>query len=164
MYLAIRFGGRERARQAQAVIEETARRDGLPLHLDRIARTPNTLDAHRLVALAAETGSGDHQDDRLTAALFAAYFVNGLDIGDREVLLALATTAGLDPDRVRACLYGDGEKDLARFQGDVLSHHLDLHALPCFIFDRRFVLAGAQEPVAFLPLLDLAIADAGMAA
>jgi predicted DsbA family dithiol-disulfide isomerase len=176
LYLAIRFGSRERARQVQAVVEETARRDGLPLNLNRILRTPNTLNAHRLVALAAETDAAERPADRppepsaappadrLTGALFAAYFVDGLDIGDPEVLLALATAAGLDPDRARACLKSDGDKDLALFQAETQSHQFDLHAVPCFIFDRRFVLAGAQEPAAFLPLLDLAVADAGLAA
>ncbi len=164
LYLAIRFGNRDRARQVQAVVEETARRDGLTLNLHRITRTPNTLDAHRLLALAAETETSVAA--RLTAALFAAYFVDGLDIGDPSVLLTLATAAGVDSDRTRACLDSNGEEELALFQANVLSHQLDLYAVPCFIFDRRFVLAGAQEPAAFLPLLDLAVANtsAGIAA
>ncbi len=160
LYLAIRFGSRDRARQAQAVIEETARRDGLALNLNRISRTPNTLDAHRLTILATAAGTAEP----LTESLFTAYFVDGLDIGDRDLLLMLAARAGVDPDQARACLNSDGDADLALFQTEILSHQLDLHAVPCFIFDRRFVLAGAQEPAAFLPLLDLAIADADIAA
>jgi predicted DsbA family dithiol-disulfide isomerase len=160
LYLTIRFGGRERARQMLMVADDTARRDGLPLNHGRITRTPNTLAAHRLVELASETGAGD----RLTVALFGAYFVDGLDIGDPEVLLALATAAGVEPERAAACLASDGAADQTRFQAEVLSHQLDLHAVPCFIFDRRFVLAGAQEHQAFLPLLDLAAAEPGIAA
>lgn len=154
LYLTIRFGSRERAKQMLAVVEETAQRDGLPLNLGRIARTPNTLDAHRLVLLAETTGSGE----KLVEALFAAYFVDGLDIGDHDLLTVLAAAAGVDPDQAKACLASDSGPDLARFQAEVLGHQLDLHAVPCFIFERRFVLAGAQEPVAFLPLLDLAAA------
>ena len=160
LYLTIRFGNRERARQMMAVAEEAAQRDGLPLNLGRLTRTPNTLDAHRLVLLAEEAGVGD----QLVDALFAAYFVDGLDIGDHELLAGLTTAAGVDPDRVRACLSTDGGEDLARFQAEAIGHQLDLHAVPCFIFERRFVLAGAQEPVAFLPLLDLAATEAGLAA
>ncbi|MEI8395316.1 MAG: DsbA family oxidoreductase [Rhodospirillaceae bacterium] len=155
LYLTIRFGSRERARQAMATIEETARRDGLPLNLNRISRTPNTLDAHRLVALAETTGTGDF----MVESLFAAYFVDGLDIGDHEVLTTLAASAGLAPAAVEAAFARDDEQDMARFRTEVLTLQLDLHAVPCFIFDRRFVLAGAQDPVAFLPLLDLAIED-----
>ncbi|MEI6558930.1 MAG: DsbA family oxidoreductase [Rhodospirillaceae bacterium] len=160
LYLTIRFGSRQRARQMLAVVEDTALRDGLPLNLQRITRTPNTLDAHRLVLLAETIGASD----TLIETLFAAYFVDGLDIGDRDLLLVLAAAAGIDPDQARACLARDGYPELTRFQAEVLGHQLDLHAVPCFIFERRFVLAGAQEPVAFLPLLDLAAGDAGMAA
>src|SRR5690242_3257954 len=70
-YLAAKFGGIERARQVYAVIEETAARDGLPIRLDRIRRTPSTLAAHRLVRFASRFGLGD----RMTELLFQAYFV-----------------------------------------------------------------------------------------
>ena len=152
LYLTIRFGSRERARKILAIAEETAERDGLPLHLDRIARTPNTLAAHRLVLLGESSGKGE----QLIQRLFTAHFVDGIDIGDRDALLELATTAGLVPDQAKACLDSDGRQDISRFQAVVHSDQLDLHAVPCFVFERRFVLAGAQEPVAFLPLLDLA--------
>ena len=160
LYLTIRFGSRDRARQMMAVAEEAAQRDGLPLNLDGITRTPNSLDAHRLVLLAEAVGVGE----QLVAALFAAYFVDGHDIGDHELLAELAAAVGVDPDRTRACLAADGGEDLARFQAEANGHQLDLHAVPCFVFERRFVLAGAQEPVAFLPLLDLAATEAGLAA
>ena len=62
-------------------------------------------------------------------------------------------------DRARLHLEADPERDLALFLANISSYQLDLHAVPCFIFDRRFVLAGAQETTAFLPLLDLALSD-----
>ena len=104
-YLATKFGGAERARQVYSVIEETAERDGLPIRLDRIKRTPNTLNAHRLVRFASRL----HLADRLTDLLFAAYFVESLDIGDRDVLLAKAAEAGIDPDLARDHLAGNAD-------------------------------------------------------
>lgn len=160
LYLAIRFGSRERARQVLAVVEETARRDGLPLNMARVTRTPNTLDAHRMVLLAETVGLGE----RMMQTLYAAYFTEGLDIGDRDLVVELAAGLGLEREVCREALASDGAADQARFQAEILSYQLDLHAVPCFIFDRRYVLAGAQEPVAFLPLLDLAGDDAGIAA
>ena len=160
LYLSIRFGSRERARQMLAVVEDTAERDGLPLNLHQITRAPNTLDAHRLVLLAESVGTGE----KLVEALFSAYFVEGHDIGDRDLLLTLAAAAGVDLDQAKARLAQDGNRDIAEFQAEAMGHQLDLHAVPCFIFERRYVLAGAQEPVAFLPLLDLAANEAGIAA
>lgn len=153
-YLTAKFGGAERARQINAVIEETAARDGLPLALHRIRRTPSTLDAHRVIRLAARRGGALAVAD----ALFHAYFVEGLDIGDRDTLAATAAQAGVDltMDEVRSLLAGDAEAG-AVHAADTLARQLGLQAVPCYIFDRRYALSGAQEPVSFLPLLDLAL-------
>ncbi|EWY42094.1 dithiol-disulfide isomerase [Skermanella stibiiresistens SB22] len=150
-YLATKFGGIERARQVYGVIEETAARDGIPLKLDGIRRTPNTLSAHRLVRLASRSGLAD----RMTNLLFDAYFVQSLDIGEQDVLLAKAAEAGLDPDMARDYLAGTA--DIAAIRAtESVARQLGIQAVPCFIFNRRYALAGAQEPTAFMPLLDLA--------
>lgn len=158
LYLAAKFGGAERAHQLHDIVEETAERDGLPLALDRIRCTPNTLDAHRLVRFADRAGLAE----ALVDALFGAYFIEGLDIGDRDVLAVKATDLGLAPDAVRTLLNGQAETATVR-ASDTRARHYGLQAVPCFIFDRRYALAGAQEPVAFLPLLDLAQDNAALA-
>jgi len=158
LYLMVKFGGAERARQFHEVIEQAAAQDGLPLHLDRIRRTPSTFDAHRLVRFAGHDGRATD----LMRALFRAYFVEGLDIGDREVLMALAAGVGLDPDAARRLLEGDAEASAIR-SSDGQARQLGVQAVPCFIFNRRFALSGAQEPEAFLPLLDIAETEAAVA-
>ncbi|HYE48150.1 MAG TPA: DsbA family oxidoreductase [Azospirillaceae bacterium] len=150
MYLAAKFGGIERARQIYAVIEQTAARDGLPLALERIRRTPSTLDAHRLIRYADRLG----RSQALTMAIYDAYFQDGADIGDRELLAALAAHVGLDRDGAMEHLRS--EADVAAVKAsDVQARQLGIQAVPCFIFNRRYAMAGAQEPAAFLPLLDL---------
>ncbi|AWK84802.1 DsbA family oxidoreductase [Azospirillum thermophilum] len=149
-YLAAKFGGTERARHVYRMIEETADRDGLPLALDRIRRTPNSLDAHRLVRIAGRRGLGSAMAD----ALFAAYFCEGLDIGDHDTLAAAAVPLGFDVQEVKRLLAGDAE--VAAVQAaDGLARQMGLQAVPCYIFNRRYALSGAQEPASFLPLLDL---------
>ncbi|WP_448202973.1 DsbA family oxidoreductase [Azospirillum sp. sgz302134] len=151
-YLAAKFGGVERARQIHLVVEETAERDGLPLRLDRVRRTPNSFDGHRLIRIAARSGLGDPMAD----ALFHAYFVDGLDIGDRDTLAATAANLGFDFREIRELL--DTDAEAAAVQGaDAMARQLGLQAVPCYIFDRRYALSGAQEPASFLPLLDLAV-------
>lgn len=149
-YLAAKFGGAERARHVYRMIEETADRDGLPLALDRIRRTPNSLDAHRLVRIAGRRGLGSAMAD----ALFAAYFCEGLDIGDQDTLAATAVPLGFDFHEMKRLLAGDAE--VAAVQAaDGLARQMGLQAVPCYIFNRRYALSGAQEPASFLPLLDL---------
>ncbi|TWA68118.1 putative DsbA family dithiol-disulfide isomerase [Azospirillum brasilense] len=153
-YLAAKFGGTERARQIHLVVEETAERDGLPLRLDRIRRTPNSFDGHRLIRIAARHGLGD----RMADALFHAYFVDGLDIGDRDTLAATAAGLGFDFAEIKTLLTGDAETT-AVFNADATARQLGLQAVPCYIFNRRYALSGAQEPASFLPLLDLGIEE-----
>ncbi|BAI72790.1 oxidoreductase [Azospirillum sp. B510] len=149
-YLAAKFGGAERARQIHRVVEDTAARDGLPLALDRIRRTPNSFDAHRLVRIAGRLGLGNAMADRL----FAAYFVEGEDIGDPDALATLAAGLGMDFTETRRQLASDAES-AAVFAADTLARQMGLQAVPCYIFNRRYALSGAQEPASFLPLLDL---------
>ncbi|WP_029009913.1 DsbA family oxidoreductase [Azospirillum halopraeferens] len=158
-YLSAKFGGTERARQIYAVVEETAERDGLPIDLHRIRRTPNTFDAHRTVRYASRHGLGD----AMAEALFDAYFTAGADIGDRDALAATAATLGLDPREVKTMLATDAEVTAVR-SADMLARQLGLQAVPCYIFNRRYALSGAQEPASFLPLLDLAVDDMPTAA
>lgn len=149
-YLAAKFGGSERARQIHRVVEDTAARDGLPLALDRIQRTPNSFDAHRLVRIAGRQGLGNAMAD----ALFAAYFVEGVDIGDPDALASLAAGLGMDFADTRRQLSTDAES-AAVLAADALARQMGLQAVPCYIFNRRYALSGAQEPASFLPLLDL---------
>jgi len=158
-YLSAKFGGPERARQIYAVVEETAERDGLPLYLDRIRRTPNTLDAHRSIRIAARYGLGD----ALADALFRVYFADGLDIGDRDTLAATAAGIGFDAHEMKALLASDAESTAVQ-SADKLARQLGLQAVPCYIFDRRYALSGAQEPTSFLPLLDLSLDEYATAA
>lgn len=158
-YMVAKFGGPERARQIHAVIEDTADRDGLDLHLGRIKRMPSTFDAHRLIRMAGRRGVSGAMVD----ALFHAYFVDGLDIGDIDTLAATAGRVGLDATEIKAQLLGDAEVSNVR-SADALARQLTLQAVPCFVFNRRYALSGAQEPGSFLPLLDLSVdEDAEMA-
>ncbi|MBP2299562.1 DsbA family oxidoreductase [Azospirillum picis] len=153
-YLSAKFGGAERARQIYRVVEDTAARDGLPLLLDRIPRTPNSFDAHRLVRIAGRHGVANAMAD----ALFAAYFVDGVDIGDLDALASVAAGVGLDFGETRRQLGSDAES-ASVLAADALARQMGLQAVPCYIFNRRYALSGAQEPASFLPLLDLGSAE-----
>ncbi len=149
-YLAAKFGGADRARQIYRVVEETAERDGLTLALDRIQRTPNSFDAHRLIRIAGRRGLGNAMAD----ALLAAYFTQGVDIGDHDALTTTAESLGLDGHEIKRLLAGDAEAASVH-AADSLARQMGLQAVPCYIFNRRYALSGAQELTSFLPLLDL---------
>ena len=92
-YVIRKFGGEDRARRLYGSIAEIGRAEGVLFRFDRIRRTPNSVDAHRLVRWAARFGRAD----AVVEALFSAYFTDGRDIGDLAVLVAVAQACGLDP-------------------------------------------------------------------
>jgi len=151
-YAAAKFGGQDRARRITHLIMETAARDGLHMRLDEVERTPNTLDAHRLVRFAAAEGL-DPED--AIDALFHAYFQELRDIGEREELIAIAVDLGLEADALMRLLDSDADTDAVR-RTDALARKAGVQGVPCYVFDGRYALAGAQEPNAFMPLFDLA--------
>ncbi|MBB6254347.1 DsbA family oxidoreductase [Nitrospirillum iridis] len=156
--LLAKFGSMERIRQVNALLEQTAAAEGLALNPERIRRTPNTLDAHRLLRHADAQGPGVNRAQDLASALQAAFFRDGRDIGDRAELAAIAGETGMDRDAAAAFLNSDADRDALR-QSLAAVRQLGIQAVPCFIFNRLYSLSGAQEAGAFLPLLDLAGAD-----
>jgi len=151
LYFTVKFGGPERVRQMNAVVEQAAAREGLFLRMDLIRRIPSTLQAHRLIRFAERWAKATP----VAMALYAAHFQHGQDIGDLNTLVDIAAEQGLDAGETRD--YLDGDADRAAIKGaDTMARQLGVQAVPCYIFDRRYALAGAQEHTAFLPMLDLA--------
>lgn len=140
---ARKFGGPEQAKRIIDQVTQVAAGEGLDFHLDRAQRA-NTRDAHRLLWWAAETAGLDAQD-ALKERLLAAYFTNGEDIGDAEVLAKAAGDAGLDADEARALLASDrGMAELAESLSFAAAH--EITAVPTYVIDGRFAIPGAQDP------------------
>jgi predicted DsbA family dithiol-disulfide isomerase len=147
-YRQTKFGSLERSRELDAQVGSAAAAAGLQIRFDLMQRTPNTLDAHRLIQFAAERR---HQDE-IVDSLFAAYFVEGRDIGDRATLVEIAAGAGLDPVETAAFLHTD---DLAaEIQAeDAGVRQAGLSGVPTFVLDRHVLFSGAVPPDAFAEAL-----------
>ena len=153
-YVMRKFGGEERARRLYTSIGEVGRAEGIQFRFDRIRRTPSSIDAHRLVRLAARFGRAD----AMIEALFSAHFTDGYDIGDFGVLVAVAAACGLDPLAVHEYLRGD--EDLEAVHNDNLrAHRLGINGVPCFVVAGKHAISGAQEPEVIERLLDVAALD-----
>lgn len=157
LYLARKFGGAEQARGIYARIEAAGREAGIDFQFDRIRRTPNTLQAHRLLHKAGQHGV----QDAVAAALFRAYFLDGADVGAESVLLAIATAAGLDAADVSAYLQSDADRSaIDTAYREALA--LGVNSVPCFVFADRYAVSGAQPAATLLRVLDeLSTQDAG---
>lgn len=137
-YRATKFGSAERAQAIDQRITETAATVGLEFHLEKLTRTPNTLNAHRLIRLAAQQGV----QDSVVEALFKAYFCDGADLGDSELLAAIGGTGGLDPDEVWKMLASeDGKREV--LANDQMARNAGIQGVPSFALQGHVLFSGA---------------------
>lgn len=153
-YLAMKFGGTDNAGMVYNRIREAGAEEGVDFAFEDIKRTPNTIDSHRLIRWAA----GQDKESEVVEALFQAYFLRGEDIGNIEVLVAAAESVGLDPGEARAFLESEALKAELRDE-DRQARGLGIDGVPCFIFNGRHALAGAQPPKILAEMLDVAEAE-----
>ena len=154
-YIMRKFGGEERARRLYASIADLGRAEGVMFRFERIRRTPSSVDAHRLVRWSARFGRADE----VVEALFAAHFADGRDIGDLNVLAAIANSCGLRAGAALAFLASDAEVDSVHAD-NLRAHRLGINGVPCFVVAGTHAIAGAQEPEVIERLLDVAAVEA----
>ncbi|MDJ0827050.1 MAG: DsbA family oxidoreductase [Rhodobacter sp.] len=156
-YLETKFGGKEGALNAYAPVVEAAERAGLDIDFAAITRTPNTLNAHRLIHWAGIEG----RQTPVVAALFRAYFKEGRDIGDIDVLADIADAAGLDAAMIRKLLKGDADRDDIRAR-DAWAREHGVTGVPTFVVGQQHAVPGAQPPELWAKVIaEIATQDTG---
>ncbi len=143
-YRARKFGP-ERAAELDAQMLERGAQDGVHFAFDKMSRTPNTRRAHMLIAQAGEQGLGD----AMAEALFRAYFEEGADVGDPEVLIAIAENVGLDPAAAREVLANPGIASAVEGM-ERRAAELGVTGVPFFIINEKYAVTGAQPKEAWL--------------
>ncbi len=138
-YRAAKFGSAERSRELDAQVAAAGAAAGLEFRFDRLRRTPNTVDAHRLIRRAGETG-GPARQDAVVEALFRAYFQDGRDIGDAAVLAAVASEAGLE-DAAAFLASGGGAAEVR--EEDAGFRRLGISGVPSFALAGHVLFSGA---------------------
>ncbi|WP_028028945.1 DsbA family oxidoreductase [Gemmobacter nectariphilus] len=140
-YLEAKFGGQMNAAKAYLAVQQAAEAAGVEFNVEKIERQPNTLDAHRLIHWAGLEGC----QTAVVSGLFRAYFRDGRDIGQPEVLADIAAEAGMDREIVLRLLASDADRDdiMAR---DADARQKGVRAVPTFLIARHYVVSGAQPP------------------
>lgn len=144
-YRIKKFGSWERSTELDANIVSVGKEEEIDFAFDRMERTPNTLDAHRLIWLADQSNC----QDAIAEALFRAYFTEGQDIGNRQTLINVAVETGLDRLSAETMLNSDEGMDaIATAKAMSQRHRVD--SVPFFIINNEITLSGAQEPETFI--------------
>ena len=153
-YVAEKFGGMDRARAIHISLAQAGAEEGIEFNFNSIERTPNTIHSHRLVRHAAEHGF----QTPVISAIFDAYFLEGKDIGEPEILADIAEIAGLDRDRTIRFLESDIDTETILAE-DELARRLGVNGVPCFIMNRKYAVSGAQSAEVLVQVFDLANQD-----
>jgi len=151
-----KFGGWDRAQRMFKRVQEVGAEADLTFNFEAIEVAPNTADAHRLVLWAQH----DHNSgDALATALFGAYFTDGRNVSDSDVLAECASDIGLDEEAARSVLVSDRYAEAVR-TSQQQAQRLGVTGVPCYVFDDRHAVTGAQPADAFVEALDAARDDA----
>lgn len=139
-YMVAKFG-EERLNTIHDPLIQAGKEDGVPYAFDRITRTPNTLNAHRLLRWAQTEGV----QAAVAEALFMAYWNKGEDVGDTAVLTAIAAAQGLDGEDIRRKLSTDEDAEAVMAEVQQ-AQAIGVTGVPTFILASRYGIVGAQSP------------------
>jgi predicted DsbA family dithiol-disulfide isomerase len=148
-YMKAKFGDNPNRQAMADALQAAGRSEDIAFNFDAIARTPNTLDSHRVIRWAG--GAGLQND--VVERLFTAYFEDGRDIGNRDVLVEIASDVGMDSALV-ADLLGQGEDRELIEREDALAHRMGISGVPTFIFENKYLVSGAQDAETLAQVMD----------
>ncbi len=131
------------AKQLTGNVLEMANNAGLKLDFDQ-SIPANSFDAHRFLHFAKTNGLQNEAEE----ALFHAHFMEGKDIANQEVLVAVGQTIGLAAEDLAKMLASDEFTEAVRY--DIYeSQQIGIRGVPYFVFDRKYALSGAQPAETF---------------
>lgn len=156
-YREQKFGSKERSDELDAQVREAAEQSGVTINHDAMLRTPNTIKAHMVMAMAASLKSDTgNASIALADLLFQAYFTEGQDIGEETVLLDLAGKAGLPAEVVHAALADEELRQATESLADGLASQ-GVNGVPTLLMDQHFLISGAVPADDLLRIIPEAI-------
>ncbi|MEI6574010.1 MAG: DsbA family oxidoreductase [Alphaproteobacteria bacterium] len=140
-YMAKKFPDPSYLKNAHERLKSLGDAAGLKFDFESIAKSPNTLDAHRLIQWAEDPD----QQDKIVTALFKAYFEQGRDIGDKALLTEIAVEIGFERQDIEQRLSGKDDIDSVKAEIEE-AQRIGVTGVPFFIFNRKLAASGAQPP------------------
>ncbi len=134
----------EQSAETRAMIRDRAAELGFDMRMNEKSRIYNTFDAHRLLHWADKSG----KQHALKLALFKAYFTDGRDVSNRDVLVEVAASVGLDSAEARALIEGDAFAKDVRTE-EAYYQNQGIHAVPAIIINEKYLISGGQKPEVF---------------
>ena len=141
VYIERKFGSSDKIKPIHAALLQAGLEEGIAFAFDKIARTPNTINSHRLIRWSHSMGV----QNQVVELLFKRYFVDGADVGDTEVLKAVGAEAGMDDELVE--------------REDSLARKIGINGVPTFFIGGKVLVSGAQDADHLVHVIDRVLSE-----
>jgi len=139
-YLEIKFGGKDYAAPMYENMRIKAKESGMNFNLDKIIKTPNTVLSHLLIDLSKKF----NLQNEIKEKIYQSYFIDGLDIGDINILINIAKQNNISEDTFKDFI---NEKNIENINSKILvAKEKDISGVPFFEIGKDFI-SGAQSPI-----------------
>ena len=139
-YIERKFGSTDKVKPIHAALLEAGTAEGIAFAFDKIARTPNTINSHRLIRWSHSA----NVQDTVVELLFRRYFIEGADIGDIAVLSQIGADAGLDRELVEELLNSDADCEKVEHE-DTMARKIGINGVPTYLVGGAVLVTGAQD-------------------
>jgi predicted DsbA family dithiol-disulfide isomerase len=144
-YLIKKFGSEARYHELIGNVTKVAAVEGLNFDYSKQSKSPNTLNLHRVIWLAGKEG----KQLQTAEAFFHAYFEKGIDLSQRENIIAVAKEGGLDEIKVSTFLESDeGIEEMKAEQ--IHNREIGVTGVPFYIINNKYAVSGAQPAALFV--------------
>ena len=137
-YLEIKFGGKEFAQPMYDQMTEEANKEGLNFNLNDIKKTPNTIFSHLLIKLAEQSNVHNEVKEKI----YHSYFIEGLDIGNKEILISIGKEFNIREDVINNFFNPDNIEKVNSYIG--IAKEKEINGVPFFKIEKDFI-SGAQS-------------------
>lgn len=148
-YIERKFGSSEKIKPIHTALLKAGEDEGIAFAFEKITRTPNTLNSHRVIRWAHSLGV----QDVLVEQLFRSYFLEGADIGQIKVLAAIADGVGLDGELVEELLESDADREAVERE-DTMARKIGINGVPTFLIGGKVLVNGAQDAEHLVRVID----------
>jgi predicted DsbA family dithiol-disulfide isomerase len=155
-YIEQKFGSSDKIKPIHAALLKAGEDEGIAFAFEKITRTPNTLNAHRVIRWSHSLGV----QNELVEALFKRYFIDGVDIGKTKMLATIANEVGMDPELVEELLDSDADRESVERE-DTMARKIGINGVPTFLIGGKVLVNGAQDAEHLVRVIDRVAAESG---
>jgi predicted DsbA family dithiol-disulfide isomerase len=153
-YIERKFGSSEKIKPIHTALLKAGEDEGISFAFEKITRTPNTINSHRLIRWSHSMGV----QDAVVEGLFRNYFLHGADIGQIETLVRIGAEAGMDAELVEELMNSDADRELVERE-DSLARKIGIQGVPTYLIGGKSLVSGAQDAEVLVRVIDRVAAE-----